>query len=279
MLGPGLALFSAVSFGVADFIGGSASRRNALLVVLAVAQATGLVAIGALVAARGDGPPGARFLALAVLAGVVGTIGLAALYRGLAVGSMSVVAPIAGTAAVIPVVAGVAIGEKPSALQNAGIALALVGVVLASRTPAAPDRAGRVAPGVGLAVLAAVTIGVFLVVLDAASEGDPYWASLTQRSTSAAILWTAVLALRRPLGISGQDRALLPVVGILDVAGNTLFAVATTKGLIGVVSVLASLYPVVTVALARLLHDERMSPPQAVGVAAAFAGVALITLG
>jgi drug/metabolite transporter (DMT)-like permease len=269
-----LALFAAACFGLADFVGGVASRRLALVVVLAVSQLASLAAIGAVVLLRGDGPPAGKPVALAILAGGLGIGALAALYRALAVGSMSVVAPIAGTAAVIPVIAGVVIGERPSAVQNIGIALALVGVVLASRTAGAAGRSG-----VGLAVLAAIGIGFFLVAFDAASEPDPYWASLVQRTTAVTILWTVLLALRAPLRLAPRDRLVLPVIGLLDIAGTTAFAVATTTGLIGVVSVLVSLYPVVTVALARFVLHERLTRLQAAGVAVALAGIGLITAG
>ena len=151
-------------------------------------------------------------------------------------------------------------------------------VVLASRTR---DESGRatVGEGVWLAVAAAVVIGLFLVALNEASEADPYWATLTARATTASLLWGSVLVLRPSLRVSGSDRAVLPLVGLLDVLGNLLFAIATTRGLIGVVSVLTSLYPVVTVALARVVHHERLSRVQAFGVVAAFAGVALLAGG
>ena len=278
MAAPVLALLAALSFGFADFMGGSASRRLPLPVVLALSQMAGLAAIAAVVAVRGQGPPSGRFALYALGAAVLGTIGIAALYRALAIGSMSVVAPIAGTAAVIPVVWGFLIDESPSALQNAGIVLALAGVVLASRTR---DESGRptVGAGVWLAVGAAVVIGFFLVALNAASEADPYWATLTARATTVSLLWLSVLILRPSLRVTGRDRLVLPLIGVLDVTGNLLFSIATTKGLIGVVSVLGSLYPVFTVALARALHHERLSRVQAVGVVAAFAGVTLLAGG
>jgi drug/metabolite transporter (DMT)-like permease len=276
MLPVSLALGSALSFGVADFIGGSTSRRMALPLVLAVSQGAGLLAISAVVAARGAGPPDGRYMALSLAAGFAGTVGLAALYGALAAGPMSIVAPIAGTGTIVPVVAGFAIGEAPTAVQDGGILLAIVGVVLASRVNETNGQGRR---GVWLAVLAAAVIGCFLVVLDAASEGDALWASFVQRTTSTSILWLSVLVLRPSFTGVRRHALALPVIGILDVTGNTLFAVATTKGLIGVVSVVASLYPVVTVALARFLHQERLSPPQGAGVAAAFAGVTLIAVG
>jgi drug/metabolite transporter (DMT)-like permease len=278
VLAPVLALLAALAFGVADFMGGSASRRLPLPVVLALSQAVGLAAIVLVVLVRGQGPPSARFALYALGAAVLGTIVIATLYRALAIGSMSVVAPIAGTAAVIPVVAGFLIGESPTTPQNAGIVLALVGVILASRTRHEGGRA-TVGAGVWLAVVAAIVIGFFLVALNAASEADPYWATLTARAATVSFLWISVAVLRPSLRIVGRDRLMLPLVGVLDVTGNLLFAIATTKGLIGVVSVLGSLYPVVTVALARALHHERLSRLQAAGVVAAFAGVGLIAAG
>ncbi|MBA2615268.1 MAG: DMT family transporter [Actinobacteria bacterium] len=274
-----LSLLSSASFGVADFFGGLASRRYALLTVMVVSQGTGLIGIALLVALRGDGPPDAGFAPFALLASVVGTVGLAALYQGLAVGLMSVVAPLAATAAAIPVVVGAATGESATRLQYAGIAVALGGIVLVSRSQQAGGAGARLATGAGLGILAAVFIGLFFVAIDRASEEDPYWATLVLRCGSLTLIGLAV-AIRRPsLRMFGRSALTLPVVGVLDLAGNVLLAVATTKGAVGVVAVLTSLYPVVTVALARLVLHERMTAVQAAGVGAAFAGVALITLG
>jgi len=274
-----LSLLSSASFGVADFFGGLASRRYALLTVMVVSQGTGLIGIALLVALRGDGPPDAGFAPFALLASVVGTVGLAALYQGLAVGLMSVVAPLAATAAAIPVVVGAATGESATRLQYAGIAVALGGIVLVSRSQQAGGAGARLATGAGLGILAAVFIGLFFVAIDRASEEDPYWATLVLRCGSLTLIGLAV-AIRRPsLRMFGRSALILPVVGVLDLAGNVLLAVATTKGAVGVVAVLTSLYPVVTVALARLVLHERMTAVQAAGVGAAFAGVALITLG
>jgi drug/metabolite transporter (DMT)-like permease len=278
VLAIGLALGASLGFGVADFLAGLSARRLPLLVVLGLTQLVGLASIAAVVAVRFEGPPGAGSLGWAALAGVFGAAAVAALYRGLAVGLMSVVAPIAATAAVIPVIAGVAIGEAPAPLQNAGIGLALAGVVLASRATAEAGRSG-LAAGAGLGLLAALFIGSFLVVFDAASEGDPYWATLVVRIETVAIFAVAALVLRPAAALARQDAVALVAIGVLDLTATALFAVSTTKGLVGVVSVLSSLYPVVTVALARALLGERLSTVQAAGVATAFAGVALIAMG
>jgi drug/metabolite transporter (DMT)-like permease len=274
-----LSLASSLSFGVADFLGGVASRRLAVVTVLLLSQAAGLAGIAVLVAARADAPPDAVFVPLAALSAVLGTAGVAALYRGLATGLMSVVAPIAAAAAVIPVVAGALRGEAPTALQNGGIALTLGGVVLVSRTRAAHGAGARLAAGAGLGLTAAVLFGLFLVSFEAASENDPYWAVLALRVASVALLLGAAAVLRPSLRVERRGLGVLAVIGLLDMAGNAFFAVATTKGLIGVVSVLSSLYPIVTIGLARIVLGERLHPVQAAGVAAALAGVGLIAAG
>jgi drug/metabolite transporter (DMT)-like permease len=276
--GPFLALAASLSWGVGDFLAGLSSRKLQLLTVLVVSQAAGLTSLAVLVAVRGSGAPDARYLVYAALAGIAGAVGLAALYRGLAVGSMSVVAPISATAAVIPVMAGLITGERPSAVQGAGIALALTGVVLASRERRAGGGRG-IAEGVGLALVAAVAFGLLLVALGAASDGDALWATLSMRGTSFTLLAITALVVRPSLSLGRTDLAALALIGVLDAAGNALFALATTESLLSVAAVLAQLYPVVTVLLARVVLGERISRPQQVGVVSAFAGIALITAG
>jgi drug/metabolite transporter (DMT)-like permease len=274
-----LALGAAVAWGAADFLGGLKSRAVATIVVVGFGQATGLVLVAAFVAAQGDGPPEGRFFVYAVLAGIAGAVGIAALYRGLAVGSMSIVAPITATGAVIPVVVGVGTGERPSGIQGAGLALALGGVVLAARQQGGENLRGRVAAGAGLALLAALGIGSFLVALDAASEGGVGWALFIQRSVCLGLVLAAAVLLRTDISFSRVDVAPMIAIGALDMAANALFAVASTRGLVSVVSVVASLYPVTTVLLARLLLRERIAAAQQVGVVAALSGIVLITAG
>ena len=270
-----LALAASLFWGVADFLGGISSRRLATLTVLAVSQVAGLVVIGVFVAARAEGPPGARDLVPAVLAGVAGAVGLGALYRGMAIGPIGVVAPISSAAAVVPVVVGLAAGEEPGALQLCGIALVLAGVVLASREP---SSAGRLAAGAMLALVAALGFGSFFVAIDAASDESVVWALLAARATSSAV--AVGVALRaRSLVADVRDLPVLAVIGLFDMLANALLALALTKGFASIVSVLASLYPVVTILLARLVLRERLARPQRLGIAGALAGVALISAG
>jgi drug/metabolite transporter (DMT)-like permease len=278
-VGPLLALAASLSWGIGDFLAGLRARRLSVLTVLVVSQAAGVTTIALVVAVRGEGPPAAQELGYAALAGAAGAIGLAALYRGLAVGSMSVVAPISATAAVVPVVFGVLTGERPSPAQSVGIALAVGGVVLASRSRRVDGRGRAVAEGVGLALVAALAFGFLLVALGEASEGDALWATLAMRATSFSLLVLTAVALRPSLALAERDLPVLLLIGVLDTAGNALFALATTESLLSLVAVLGQLYPVVTVLLARILLGERLSSGQGLGVLGAFAGVALITAG
>lgn len=271
-----LALAAAAAWAVSDFMGGLQSRTLRLLTVLAVSQAAGLAIIAAVVVARAEPAPGARTFALAAAAGVAGVIGIAAFYRGLAVGAMSVVAPVSALGALVPVGIGLGRGERPTALQLSGVAVALAGAVLVSRQPRAAGRG--LASGAGLAVVAALGFGLFFVGIDAAREDGLLWAVLVVRAASTALVVAAAVGARTQLPPRPHWPALV-AVGALDMAANALFAAATAHGYVSLVSVVASLYPVGVIALARVVLGERLRAPQLVGAAAALAGVALISAG
>jgi drug/metabolite transporter (DMT)-like permease len=270
-----LAFASSVSWGVADFLGGLKARKLPLLNVLLCSQGTGLVLVGVYMLFRRDAPPGGDFALFAALSGLAGAIGLASFYRGLAVGNMGVVAPISSTAAVIPVVVGIASGDRPAAIQYAGLVLALVGVVLASRE----EVSGATARGAGFAVLSAIGFGFFFVGMDNASDADIGWAMLGNRITSFSLLLAAFLVLRPAWKATRADAPVLATVGTLDITANALFAIASTEGLVSLVSVLGSLYPLTTVALAAVFLGERPHRIAQVGVAIALTGVVLIAAG
>jgi drug/metabolite transporter (DMT)-like permease len=270
-----LALGASLTWGLADFFGPLKGRTLGALRVLVYVQLGGLVAIALIVAIRGKGPAdlGALF---AIPAAISGTLGLYAYYRGMAVGAMSIVAPIAGISAAVPVIFGIATGDRPSLWQWLGIAAALGGVFLASREP---GKGGRVAAGVGLALLAAIGFGGYFPPMHAAGAADFWWAALIFRMTSASVI-LAVVAVRRPsLAVQPVQMSLLALIGIGDMLGNLLFAAASTSGLVSITSVLASLYPIVTVLLARLILKERVARSQEAGIVLTLAGVALISAG
>jgi drug/metabolite transporter (DMT)-like permease len=274
-----LALASGMAWGTADFLAGLAARRLALLVVMAVSQGGALVLLLTVVIVRGEGPREAVAVGYGLAAGVLGAVGLAALYRALAIGRMSIVAPTASLSGVVPLAWGLARGDRPSATQAAGIVLAVLGVILASRSP--DDGSGRrTAVGVGLALVAAVTLGALVVLLDEIGRADPLWGVLMVRVAALSLLSVAMLVKRPSLRLAPRDAGWLVGIGLLDNGANLLFAFAADAGgLLALTSVLGSLYPVATVLLARLVLHERLERHQAVGVVAALAGVALIAAG
>ncbi|MDX6406975.1 MAG: hypothetical protein QOE13_46 [Gaiellaceae bacterium] len=270
-----LALGASLTWGFADFFGPLKGRTLGALRVLVYVQLGGLLVIALIVAIRGKGPADLGAL-LAIPAAISGTLGLYAYYRGIAVGAMSIVAPIAGVSAGVPVIFGIATGDRPSLWQWLGICGALGGVFLASREP---GRGGKMAAGVGLALLAAIGFGGYFPPMHAAGNADIWWASLIFRMTSTSVI-LAVVAIRRPaLAVQPVQASLLALIGVGDMLGNLLFAAASTSGLVSITSVLASLYPIVTVVLARFVLKERVARSQEAGIALTLAGVALISAG
>jgi drug/metabolite transporter (DMT)-like permease len=265
-----------VAWGVADFLGGLKSRVVPTIVVLLLAQVPGVLAIALVVAIAGNPPPGTSIL-WAALAGLFGTVGLAAFYRGMAVGSISVVAPIAAVGATVPVVFGIATGDDVSSIQFLGFVLALSGVALASFERQVGEV--RLAVGVPWAIAAVIGFGGYYVPMHEASEQDFLWAALVFRTTVGVLAFAAWLAVRPDITAARGHLGAIAMIGILDTAGNTLFAAASSLGDVSVVSVLATLYPVTTVALAALLLHERLERLQLVGVASALGGVVFIAAG
>jgi drug/metabolite transporter (DMT)-like permease len=279
VLSAGFALAASLAWGFGDFLGGVKSRVLPALVVMGASQPFGLAILAVLVAVRGSAPDGPE-VAWAALAAVLGTTGLAAFYRGMAAGAMSVVAPIASVAAGFPVVWGLVQGDKVSFLQEVGFVAALGGSLMASLERGGSGERRRFAAGAGWGVLAMLAFGGYYVPLHMAAQHDWLWPSLVFRMTSVTIVWSALLVSRARLGGVRPHLAVLAAVGVLDTGGNVFFAAASsTHGLLSVVSVLASLYPVATVLLARLALGERVQFSQDVGVVVTLAGVVLISAG
>ena len=285
MLAVALGLGSSLCWGLADFFGGLQSRKRAMLAVLLVSQAAALVLLLPFALALAGEGPSAAAVGWAALGGSAGVVALGAFYRGLAIGTMSVVAPISATGAAVPVLVGLAEGERPGVLQVAGMVAALLGVILASREsePAEDLGAGHRDAGraaVGLALVAAAGFGTFFVGVDRASAtAEVPWVIVVSRSCSLMLVLIAALVARPALPRDGGSLAALAMIGVLDLGANGLFAFATTEGLLSVVAVLGSLYPAVTVVLARVVLAERVSRLQEVGVALTLAGVVAISAG
>jgi drug/metabolite transporter (DMT)-like permease len=272
-----LALGASLAWGAADFGGGLLTRRFPVVSVAVVSQAAGFVALALVALVAGAAIDGEGF-AIGLLAGVGGGLGLAALYRALSVGTVSIVAPVAACGAVVPLVLSLAAGDDPPAIALVGAIVALAGAVIASLEERAAEEAGR-RDAIALAAAAALLLGLFVFFLGRASQhGGALSALLGARSGSLTLLLAWALAVR-PSVAFGRQAAAVVGVGVLDVVANALFALASREGLLAIVSVMGSLYPIPTVVLAHVVLRERISATQRVGVLVALAGVTMVASG
>ena len=270
-----LGLLSGLSWGVADFLGGVASRRAAALAVVALSQAAGLaVALVALAIIRPD-VPSATHIVYGLAAGLVGVIGLMAFYRAMATGSMSVIAPISALGALVPVTVDLLGGDAPATVVLTGMILALCGAALVARAPGPASRSG-----VGLALIAALGFGGFFSFLSLAADGESaLWALITARAASVPFALATAVVVGASFALARPVLLMVAIGGILDASANLMFAAGSQRGLTSVVAVLGSLYPVTTVALASVILKERLGPLQAAGAGFALVGVGMIAAG
>ncbi len=225
---------------------------------------------------RGESAPNAADVGWSVAGGVLGAIGITALYQGLAAGRMAIVAPVTGLlAALIPVTAGIVLEGMPGPVVLTGIGVALVAVLLVSRIE--DDGGGR--EGLGLAVVAGTAIGAFGIVIAQLSDGRVFGPLSIVRATEALVVIGFVLATRsawRP------RRAIVPgivAIGVADMTGNALYIFAVQAGALAVASVVSSLYPVTTVILATVFLHERVTRSHAAGIVLAALAIVLIGIG
>ena len=268
-------LLGALSFGAGDFAGASAARRAGALPAVAGAHGIGFLALLAALLVLRPPMPGLEAIAFGLGAGVAGMVGLAALYRGMSLGSMGVVTALAGSASlVLPLAFGAIRGDPVAPIQLVGVGCAAAAAAAASG--ASPGELGRRA--LALAGLAALGFGAWYVLIDlAAAAGDWLWALVFSRGASAGIA-VAVVAVR------GLDRGTIPwailvAAGLLDVGGNVLFVLARDAIPIGLAAALVGLYPVVTMLLARFVIGERLTALGLIGVVLAVLGIVLISAG
>jgi len=273
-----LALASSAVWGTADFSGGLLSRRVPTVPVTVISQLAGFLALLVVVAVRG-GDLGGRSFAIGIAAGLGGGTGLAAFYKALSLGTMSIVSPVVACGAVVPFGVSIATGERPSAVSLAGAGLAIAGAVLASAEERQAEEPNRTR-AVVLAVVAAVALGLFTYFLGLGSREGSALSTLTgARVGSLSFLLVLAAARRESLRIGRRWFWPIAAVGLLDVTANVLFALSSRHGLLALVAVLGSLYPVMTILLAYVFLHERLTRPQLAGVATALAGVAALSAG
>ena len=282
-------LAAAVLYGAGDFLGGLASRKMPVLVVLLLAETAGvIVALSA--ATASPGPVRMAGLAWGAGAGLIGGLGLIIFYAGLAAGPMSVVAPVSGLAStVLPVAVALAEGERPGAGVYAGALLCLAAIVLASaagnNSPAPGAKAAPRTrhPGAGRAlgygIASGASFGLFFLLIRNAGQTGELWPVAAARVGELAVVIIAAAILRRSLSPRGASRQLLlgaAAAGAIDVVANICYVAATRAGMFGLAVVLASLYPGITVLLARVLLGERLRWAQRAGLGLAAIGIILV---
>ena len=280
-----LALAALVLYGSADFLGGAATKRAHVLSVITLSATAGLGVLLLAALASGDLPQPAG-LAWGLAAGAIGGAGLIVFYIGLATGPMSVVAPVSGlVSTVLPVGVALAGGERPTGFVYAGAALCLVAIVASSSggsAPAAPGRArGIPVRAIGYGIVSGISFGLFFLLMRDGGETGTFWPTAAARAAELMVALVA-LALVRPgpvIRAAGSRPVLAAAVaGVLDAAGSLCYVAATRACLFGLAVVLTSLYPGVTVLLARVVLGERLRWAQRAGLALAAVGILLVTV-
>jgi uncharacterized membrane protein len=276
-----LALGAAAFYGAADFLGGIATRRATTVATVLTTQGAGLLMLLACSPLMLDQVMSRRDVLFGMLAGLTGSIGVALLYKALAIGPMSVVAPVTAVCAVIvPLVVGLLQGESIAAAAAIGVAVAVAAIGLLGMSPApaeAPEQPpADVAKGLRVALGSGVAIGGFLVSLGETSSTAGLWPLAVSRAVSIALFTALALSTRQPMVVPRAALAPAIACGGLDMVANALYLVAVREGQLSLVATLASLYPASTVLLARLVLGERLGRWQQVGVASAVAAIALI---
>ncbi|MFG2874032.1 EamA family transporter [Streptomyces sp. NPDC048337] len=283
------ALATAVLWGLADFGGGLLTRRIPALTVVVVSQIVAVVVLGAIVLGTGAWREAGPQLWFAVGAGLVGPVAMLSFYKALALGPMGVVSPLGSLGVVVPVAAGLILGERPGLGQFAGIAVAVVGIVLAG----GPELRGAPVQrqAVVLTLVAAFGFGAVMALIAQASTTltGLFLALLVQRVTNVAVgggaLWVQTRRGTPALPAGTGPRILwgllpaLAFVGLADVAANGTYSIAAQNGPVTLAAVLSSLYPVITALAAFAVLKERLRPVQAAGAGLALAGTVLLAAG
>ena len=271
-----LALLSSLVWGLSDFLGGTLSKKRKAVAVIGGSQSFGLLFVSLLAIALQAWTWNQSVWINGAIAGAMGLLGLVCFYTALATGQMGIVAPISSLSAVVPVTIGLVQGERPSAMQLTGIVVALIGVILAS----GPELNGKVDPRpVFLALFAALTFGFCVYFMAKGARINPTMTVTAMRAVQVLLVLVLFLAIRNLGGLVKRDIPMLATIGASDAGANVLYTFAASLGLLSVVSVLGSLYPIVTVLLAWWIHKERLMRVQYIGIAITFSGVALLALG
>jgi drug/metabolite transporter (DMT)-like permease len=271
-----LALLSSFTWGTADFLGGILSKRRNAIAVIGGSQPFGLIAITIVALAFNKFWFNEQIIIYGIFAGLIGMLALMAYYQALATGSMGIVAPIGSLGVLVPLVYAYLDGDKPTTMQNIGIAAAIIGVVLAS----GPEfRGGTKRAPILLALGSAVFFGFVVLFMAKGGQINAPATVVVMRVSQVSVMLTLALVLRTLGGLKREDVPLLAATGSMDAIANVFFTTAASIGMLSIVSVLGSLFPIATGILAWWFLKERLIPIQYIGIVVTMAGVVAITSG
>ena len=274
-----LALAAALLYGGSDFGGGLASRRLGSLRVSVVGSAAATVLTWATLILVGGPGPSLRAVAWGLASGLAGGAGTLVLYRGLARGQMSVVGPLSAVgAAVVPVAAGVALGERPSLLSVAGVLVALPAIVLVAASGSVRGKLGATPKGLLDGLAAGLAFGILFIGLAQAGRNAGLWPVASEQTGALLVTLAVAVKTREPLRIPLRAAGLPVLVGASGMAATLAYFYATHFSMLAIAAVLVSLYPGVTVLLARTLLHERFTPAQRAGLGLCALAIAAIAL-
>jgi uncharacterized membrane protein len=272
-------ILSAITYGAADFLGGTASKRHRAMAVVAVSQMVGFLLLLALLPVLG--PDGYRLadFAWGAAAGLVGGAGLIFFYRGLSTGKMSVAAPLSAVmTALVPLTFGLAIGERPSTLATIGVIAAIPAIALITRERATDDGQSR-STGALDGFIAGIGFGTFFILISRTDPNSGLWPLVGARAASIPFVVLLSAGFRQPIRPFKELDATVAWAGVLDIAANGLYLFAVRAGLVSLASVVTSLYPASTIILARIVLNEHMTATRIFGIVLALTGIALIATG
>lgn len=274
-----LAALCAVTYGLADYSGGRASRSVASAVVTLVGQATSFVLVVVGVLVIGTPIASAHDLWWGAAGGIAGGFALIAFYRALSRGTMTVVAPTtAVVSAVLPVIVGLSLGERPSGPAIVGIIVACLAVALVSGAVGSRHQETSIST-VMLAAAAGSGFGFIFIAFARTADDSGLWPLVAARAASIPVVALVVAVSRPGRGAMRSVIWLMVASGVLDMAANLFYLEASHRGLLSIVAVISSMYPVSTVCLAFGLDHERVSKTQAIGLALAATALTLVSLG
>lgn len=278
MLPISLSIAACLGWGIADFVGGLKSRTVPVTYILTVSGIIGIIILGACILITRRTIPADPAVMWAVPAGISGICAMFMLYRGLAVGTMSVIAPISATGVMLPVIYGICDGERLSVLSLLGIGTAMTGAVLACIEGKKTGQAAALTRGIEFAVGSAVFAGLYFILMDRAGQQYPVWASLIMRMSNMATLLPILLFLKKTTApVNRRHLPWIIFIGVMDTMAGFAFVLATSGGLLSEVAVISSLYPAVTISLSWGLLKERLARTQTAGVLLAMTGIVLIS--